>query len=67
MLWRVKIPPRKKLILISIFSVTVVVMTVSVIRVAIIHKADKNTDISLLYVWSNIELVTCQCWRVLIV
>ena len=59
MLWNVRIPFRQKLMLIAIFSVTVVVMVVSVVRVAVVNSNDKNADISWLYLWSGIEMATC--------
>ena len=58
MLWNVRIQMRKKLALIAIFSVTIVVMVVSIIRVTVVHSANENVDISWLYFWSNIEMNT---------
>ncbi|KAI9664062.1 MAG: hypothetical protein M1821_007553 [Bathelium mastoideum] len=56
LLWNVRIPPRQKLILMAIFSVTVVVMVFSIVRVAVVANSKKNVDISWLYLWSNIEV-----------
>lgn len=42
----------------TIFSLTVVVMIVSIIRVTIVGTSTKNPDISWLYFWSNIEMST---------
>lgn len=61
MLWHVRIPLRQKLILIGIFSVTVVVMITAIIRVGIVNSIDENAEISWLYLWSNIEMATCMC------
>ncbi|KAL8778770.1 MAG: hypothetical protein Q9213_007250 [Squamulea squamosa] len=63
MLWSVKLPLRKKLFLMAIFSVTVFVMIVAIVRVAIVRVAvvnsDKhNHDISWLYLWSCVEMTT---------
>ena len=63
MLWHVRIKLQQKLILLSIFSITVVVMIVSIIRVAVVHSDNQNADISWLYLWSNIEMATCMCSR----
>ena len=60
MLWHVRIPLRQKLILIGIFSVTVVVMITAIIRVAIVNSINENADISWLYLWSNVEMATCM-------
>ena len=60
MLWHVRIPLRQKLILIGIFSVTVVVIIIAIIRVAIINPENGYIDISWLYVWSSVEVSTCM-------
>ena len=60
MLWHVCIPLRQKLILIGIFSVTVVVIIIAIIRVAIINPVNGYIDISWLYVWSSVEVSTCM-------
>ena len=59
-LWNVQIPIRKKLILYAIFSITIVVMVVSIVRVAVVKSADENVDISWLYLWSSIEMTACK-------
>ena len=58
MLWHVRIPLRQKLILIGIFSVTVVVMIIAIIRTAIIKLENGYIDLSWLYVWSSVEVST---------
>ena len=58
MLWRVRIPLKQKLLLMAIFSVTVVIMAVAIIRVAVVHENDQNADISWLYLWSGLEAAT---------
>lgn len=58
MLWHVRIPLRQKLILIGIFSVTVVVIIVAITRVIIIKPENEYIDISWLYVWSSVEVST---------
>lgn len=60
MLWNVRISLRQKLILIGIFSVSVVVMITAIVRVAIVNSVDENLDISWLYFWSSIEMATCM-------
>lgn len=60
MLWHVRIPLQKKLILIGIFSITVVVMIVSIIRVAVVYSYTHTADISWLYLWSSIEMATSK-------
>lgn len=58
MLWNVRIPLRQKLILIGIFSVTVVVIIIAIIRVIIVKPENEDIDISWLYVWSGVEVST---------
>lgn len=58
MLWHVRIPLRQKLILIGIFSVTVVVIIIAIIRTTIIKLENGYIDISWLYVWSSVEVST---------
>ena len=60
--WHVKIPPRKKFVLLTVFSLTVVVMVVAIVRVAVVNSPTKNPSISWLYLWSSIEMTTCMCW-----
>lgn len=60
MLWNVRIPLRQKLILIGIFSVTIVVIIVAIIRVTIINDGNGNIDVSWVYLWSNVEVSTCM-------
>lgn len=58
MLWHVRIPLRQKLILMGIFSVTVVVIIIAIIRTTIIKLENGYIDISWLYVWSSVEVST---------
>ncbi|KAI1074869.1 hypothetical protein F5B20DRAFT_585879 [Whalleya microplaca] len=58
-LWNVQIPTRKKLILFAIFSVTVFIMVVSIIRVTMVVDLRgelRNASIDWLYTWSNVEM-----------
>lgn len=60
LLWKVRIPLKKKLILLSIFSLTVVVIVVAIIRVVLISDRQSNgpkyAHIDWLYLWSNVEI-----------
>ncbi|KAJ5691623.1 hypothetical protein N7488_012358 [Penicillium malachiteum] len=53
---KTQIPFRKKIILLSIFSATIVVMVVALVRVVINSSLNKNRDISWLYFWSGVEM-----------
>lgn len=66
MLWNVRLPLRQKLLLMTIFSLTVIVMIVSIIRVADVGSSTQQPDISWVYFWSNIEMSTGQSIRFLI-
>ncbi|KAI4155822.1 MAG: hypothetical protein LQ340_000729 [Diploschistes diacapsis] len=56
MLWRVRISFRRKLALVGIFSLTVIVIVLAIIRVSLVYNPDKNVDATWLYMWSNIEI-----------
>ena len=60
MFWHVQVPLRQKLMLLGLFSLTVIVMIVAIIRVTIVNSSHKNADISWLFFWSNIEMATCK-------
>ena len=52
--------------LMAVFSLTLVVIVVSIIRVAVVNTTTKNPSISWLYLWSSIEMATCGCSRLLL-
>ena len=47
---------KRKLALMGIFSLTIFIIIVSIIRVAVVYTPEENADVSWLYLWSNIEL-----------
>ncbi|KXG45691.1 uncharacterized protein PGRI_034580 [Penicillium griseofulvum] len=55
-LWRTKISLRKKLILLSIFSATIFIMIVAIIRVAVGMTYDRQINIDWLCFWSFVEV-----------
>jgi hypothetical protein len=57
-LWNTKISSRKKIILISIFSATTLIMVVAIIRVAIDTTYDREINIAWLCFWSFVEVDT---------
>lgn len=57
-LWNTRISLRKKLILFSVFSATILIMVIAVIRVVINNSLNSSVDISWLYFWSFIEMGT---------
>lgn len=59
MLWNVRISWKKKLALMSIFSLTIIVIIFSIVRVALVSAKGSTADISWLYTWSNIEVAVC--------
>ncbi|OQE37851.1 hypothetical protein PENCOP_c009G04926 [Penicillium coprophilum] len=56
LLWRTKISLRKKLVLLSIFSATIFIMVVAIIRVAVGMTYDRQINIDWLCFWSFIEV-----------
>lgn len=57
-LWNVRIPLKKKLILFALFAAILVIVVVSIVRVVVVHSRKENVDISWLYLWSNVEMTT---------
>ena len=50
-------PLRQKLALMGIFSLTVIVMSISIIRVAIIrNSAKQQANQTWLFIWANVEI-----------
>lgn len=60
LLWNSRISWKKKLLLMSIFSLTVIVIIISIVRISLIISSANRGDISWLYLWSNIEVVICM-------
>lgn len=60
MLWNVRISWQKKLALMSIFSLTIIVIVFSIVRVTLVSAKNRTADISWLYMWSNIEVAVCK-------
>ncbi|MCJ1262604.1 hypothetical protein MMC22_002474 [Lobaria immixta] len=56
MLWNVRISWKKKLALMSIFSLTVIVIIVSIVRVTVVNTKNSTPDQSWMFMWSNIEV-----------
>ncbi|KAF2470378.1 uncharacterized protein BDR25DRAFT_151954, partial [Lindgomyces ingoldianus] len=54
-LWNVHVPLRKKIILTGIFSATVIVMVVSIIRVTVVNSKHQSAEIAWLVFWSFVE------------
>ncbi|KNG86927.1 hypothetical protein ANOM_005366 [Aspergillus nomiae NRRL 13137] len=57
-LWNTRISLRKKLILFGIFSATILVMAVAIIRVVVNNSLNSSVDIGWLYFWSFVEMGT---------
>ena len=59
MLWNTRIARRQKIVLIGIFSMTVVVMVVAIIRVAISNFTKQlHPDATWIYLWGTVEMAT---------
>ncbi len=59
-LWNVRIPSKKKLLLFGLFSVTVLIIAISLVRVILVKGYLQNqlqeASIDWLYLWSNLEM-----------
>ena len=56
MLWNARISQKQKMALMSIFSLTIIVIIVSIVRVALASSPNKNIDTVWLFMWNTIEL-----------
>ena len=56
MLWNVHVFWAKKLALIGIFSLTIIVVIVSIIRVTVVTSKTVSADVTWLYLWGSIEV-----------
>ncbi|KAF2122174.1 hypothetical protein BDV96DRAFT_640238 [Lophiotrema nucula] len=54
MLWKVRISTRRKLALGAVFCVTIITVTVAIIRVSVLSESG-TSDMTWLYGWSNVE------------
>ncbi len=59
MLWNVHISWKKKLALIGLFSLTIIVIIFSIVRVAVVTSRKSQADVTWLYMLSNIEMAGC--------
>ncbi|KAI0513193.1 hypothetical protein F5B22DRAFT_648004 [Xylaria bambusicola] len=58
-LWNVQIPLKKKAILLGIFSLTIIIIITSILRVVLVKgvgSATRVSSIDWLYLWSNVEV-----------
>lgn len=59
-IWNIQVPIRKRLLLLGIFSVTVIITVIAIIRVALVKGRNwnqlRNSSIDWLYLWSSIEM-----------
>lgn len=58
LLWNAKMTRRQKILLMVIFSLSLVVMVIAVIRVALVNSSQHLPDITWLFFWSNLEMTT---------
>lgn len=62
-LWNVQIPWRNKIVLFGVFSATMLIILISIIRVALVKGTQqqlKEPAIDWLYLWSAVEMATCK-------
>lgn len=56
MVWQTYVPLRTKLVLVGVFSVTVLTMATSIARVSLIFRGQVDPSIDWLYLWSSVEM-----------
>lgn len=59
MLWKVQIGIRQKIILASIFSLTIFIIVVAIVRISFILQNLGQSDATWLHVWTSIEQTMC--------
>ncbi|KAL4965296.1 uncharacterized protein BDV14DRAFT_199993 [Aspergillus stella-maris] len=57
-IWPIKMPLRKKIVLLILFSMTLLIMAVAIIRVAVNTSSDRTLDITWLNLWCSVEVAT---------
>ena len=60
MLWNVKIAWRKRLALMGIFTLTLIVIIFSNVRVSVVTTAKSQADITWLFMWCRIKMAAGQ-------
>ncbi len=63
-IWNVKMPRRRKMILLGIFSASIFISVAAVVRVALVSGADSKlryASIDWLYLWSMVEMAVGMC------
>jgi hypothetical protein len=55
-LWNTRIPRQKKVILLSIFSATILIMVIAIIRVAVDNTLNTEINIAWLCFWSSVDV-----------
>ena len=60
MLWKVQISLRQKIMLGGIFSLTVFIIVIAIVRVGVLlNSSSGSADGSWLYLWSSVEQTIC--------
>ena len=56
MVWRLRLPLTKKLVLFGLFSLTIITMIVALVRLLVVPKGRIGSDLTWSFSWSNIEM-----------
>jgi hypothetical protein len=56
MVWDLQLPMRKKLVLVGVFSLTVITMITALIRLLVVPKGAIGTDLTWSFTWRNVEM-----------
>jgi len=60
LLWNIKIDISQKLALLGLFSLTIITIIFSIIRVAVVTVPNAQANIIWLAFWGNIEMLICE-------
>lgn len=56
MVWDLQLPMRKKLVLVGVFSLTVITMITALVRLLVVPKGAIGADLTWSFTWSNVEM-----------
>jgi hypothetical protein len=63
LLWRVKIPLQQKLGLLGVFSLTIITVIFTLVRLLVVPNDEIASDITWTVMWTNIEMSVCKVSR----
>jgi hypothetical protein len=60
MVWRLRLPMTKKLILVGLFSLTIITMGTALVRLLVVPHGEIGADLTWTFTWTTIEMCICE-------